>query len=126
VAQAEIHALEPDPVSSSSSFQLISIWLARSRTGHDFDYLESFGGASPTAWAAHAHHRRDSLERATFLKKASESASPERVRRVTTSNPGLRQAIGNRHQAGSDRLLTQGFERNSLASSRDCLNRCFL
>jgi hypothetical protein len=30
--------------------------------------------------------------RATFLKKASESASPERVRRVTTSNPGLRQA----------------------------------
>src|SRR5258708_1970344 len=33
-----------------------------------------------------------SLERATFLKKASESASPERERRVTTTNPGLRQA----------------------------------
>jgi len=38
-----------------------------------------------------------SLERATFLKKASESASPERVRRVTTSNPGLRQAAFQHH-----------------------------
>jgi hypothetical protein len=31
-----------------------------------------------------------SLERSIFLKKASESASPERVRRVTTNNSGLR------------------------------------
>jgi len=31
-----------------------------------------------------------SLECATFLKKASESASPERVRRVTTNNSSLR------------------------------------
>jgi hypothetical protein len=31
-----------------------------------------------------------SLERSTFLKKASESARTERVRRVTTNNPSLR------------------------------------
>jgi hypothetical protein len=31
-----------------------------------------------------------SLERSTFLKKASESGRTERVRRVTTNNPSLR------------------------------------